>query len=197
MPFARALIFMAKARSQPVPNLMRWYLYNALSMAFYTVAFIIGAILLTPGGDGKNSLSDGLFGMYIVTILFLTAATGISYLSWKERSTDRIYSSEIVSVILGLWFCGLLAYTIVAHSFGKLLAGSIGTSSYLFIVLITSIFTQGVNVYLSKVIVERIIDGESPWPKQVQGDVIPNAVAANAVVENADGKSGEERESKV
>ena len=192
MPFARAIIFMAKARSQPVPYLMRWYLYTAISMAFLTVMFIIGAILLTPGGDDKNSLSDGLFGMYIVTILFLTAATGISYLSWKDRTTDRIYNSEIISVILGLWFCGLFAYTIVAHSFGTLLVGNVAVTSYLFISLISAIFVEGANVYISKIIVERIINGESPWSAQAQGDVIPNAM-----VENADGKSGEERESKV
>ena len=171
---------------------MKWYLYYAMSMAFYVAVYIIGAIVLKPGGDDKNSLSDGLFGMYIVTILFLTAATGISYLSWKERSTDRIYNSEIISVILGLWFCGLFAYTIVAHSFGTLLASNIGTTIYLFLSLISSIFVHGANVYVSKVVVERIIDGESPWPAEAQGDVIPNAV-----VENADRKSGEERESKV
>ena len=180
-------MFMARARSNPLSAMMRWYMNMMFANASKFIIFLISIIFTAPGSAHTNAVSDGLFGMLIVADVAALVGIYTCKQAFEEKSIEKIYRAEIYSVIYGLWLLGLLSYTFVAHALAGLLDGSILRVAYLLVTLLLATFTQTANVYISKVIVERLVNGESPVKPVaavVMEDTIPGTEQGVEIADN-------------
>lgn len=176
--FVGAALFVAQARTNPLPRQFRWLFYLSIQMAMWSVLFLVALIFSAPGKDFSNSVSDGLFGMLLISCLASIGGVFLAMMAYKERTMEWIYRMEMFSAIYSIWVLALFAFTIVAHALISLLGSNVFLIAYLFIILLIAFFIQIANVYICRVIMERMMDGEEPRvaPPPVTADVEVNPV---------------------
>lgn len=176
--FVGAALFVAQARTNPLPRQFRWLFYLAIKMAMWSVFLLVALIFSAPGKDFSNSVSDGLFGMLLISCLASIGGVFLAMMAYKERTMEWIYRMEMFSAIYSIWVLALFAFTIVAHALISLLGSNVFLIAYLFIILLIAFFIQIANVYICRVIMERMMDGEEPRvaPPPVTADVEVNPV---------------------
>lgn len=176
--FVGAALFVAQARTNPLPRQFRWLFYLAIKMAMWSVLLLVALIFSAPGKDFSNSVSDGLFGMLLISCLASIGGVFLAMMAYKERTMEWIYRMEMFSAIYSIWVLALFAFTIVAHALISLLGSNVFLIAYLFIILLIAFFIQIANVYICRVIMERMMDGEEPRvaPPPVTADVEVNPV---------------------
>lgn len=169
------MLFIATARKNPLPVQFRWFLYMSLKMAAFCFFLLIAVIFSAPTKDFSNSVSDGLFGMLLVSTVANIAGVYLVFQAYRQRTIDWIYRSEVFSAIYAIWMLALFAFTIVAHALIDLLGANIFLITWIFVVLLTSFLAHIANVYICRVIMERMMDGEEVRDKP------PMVVEANPV----------------
>lgn len=176
--FVGAALFVAQARTNPLPRQFRWLFYLAIKMAMWSVFLLVALIFSAPGKDFSNSVSDGLFGMLLISCLASIGGVFLAMMAYKERTMEWIYRMEMFSAIYSIWVLALFAFTIVAHALISLLGSNVFLIAYLFVILLIAFFIQIANVYICRVIMERMMDGEEPRvaPPPVTADVEVNPV---------------------
>ena len=179
--FAGAAMYVAQARTNPLPSQFRWLFYLSIKMATWSVLLLVALIFSAPGKDISNSVSDGLFGMLLISCLASIGGVFLTMMAYKERTMEWIYRTEVFSAIYSIWMLALFAFTIVAHALISLLGSSIFLITYLFVVLLVAFVAQIANVYICRVIMERMMDGEEVRvaPPPVTTDVEVNPARTN------------------